>query len=73
MCTIFLSIQSGSTGPEKCKHIFSLTHYVNIEGHSKTSHHCEWNAPKISKAGKDLYCKGKIIEEWFPLKNPLAI
>lgn len=56
---------------EKCKHIFALTHYINIEdGHSKTSQHCEWSAPKISKAGKD--CKGKRIEELFPPKNPSA-
>lgn len=47
-----------------------MTHYINIEdGHSKTSQHCEWSAPKISKAGKDLYCKGKRIEELFPPKN----
>lgn len=58
---------------EKCKHIFALTHYVNIEdGHSKTSDHCEWSALKISKAGKDLYSKGKRIEELFPPKNPPA-
>ncbi|KAL4091310.1 hypothetical protein QTP88_026013 [Uroleucon formosanum] len=58
---------------ERCKNIFTLTDYVNIEnGHSKTNQHCEWSAPKIPKAGKDLYCKGKIIEELFPPKNPLA-
>jgi len=42
------------------------------DSHSKTSQHCEWSAPKISKAGKDLYCKGKRIEELFPPKNPPA-
>lgn len=29
---------------------------------------CEWSTLKISKAGKNLYCKGKILEKLFPLK-----
>lgn len=33
---------------------------------------CEWGAPKISKAGKDLYSNGKRIEELFPPKNSPA-
>jgi len=50
-----------------------MTYYVNIEnGHSKTTHHCEWSAPKISKAEKYLYCKGKRTEELFPQKIPPA-
>jgi len=68
---VSVSCQCPAGLEEKCKHIFALAHYVNIEdGHSKTSHHCEWSAPKISKAGKDLYCKGKRIEKLFPPKNP---
>lgn len=40
---------------QKCKHMYALTHYVNIEdGHSKTSSLCEWSALKISTSGKDL-------------------
>ncbi|XP_060855198.1 uncharacterized protein K02A2.6-like [Metopolophium dirhodum] len=54
----------------KCKHVYALTHYINTEsGHSKTSDRCEWNEPKISKAGKEKYCKGKRIEELFPPKS----
>lgn len=46
-----------------------MIHYINTEsGHSKTSNRCEWNEPKISKAGKEKYCKGKKIEELFPPK-----
>lgn len=34
-----------------------------------SNNHCEWNAPRISKPGNDLYYKGKIIEKLFHPKH----
>lgn len=54
----------------KCKHIFSLVHFINNERtEGKTDEICQFKAP--SQRGRQLYPKGKTANEIFKFEAPI--